>query len=98
MHRADSRNRVGYPDEGGDSGQAWSFCVVSDLLRVRLLRRLRPVECIELHALIEHAHHRLIRAQVALVALRVEDLRHEAAIGHRWVVAVTKAASLLRAG
>src|SRR5258706_7077043 len=57
--------------------------------RVGLLRRLCRNEGVQLHARLVYAHHRWIRLEVALVGNRVEHLRHEAAIGHRDLVAET---------
>src|SRR5258706_3170458 len=65
------------------------------LFGVGLLRGLRAIERFELHAGIERAHHRRIRLQVAVVALRVEDLGNEAAIGQRRRIAVAVAAGAL---
>src|ERR1043165_3111837 len=64
----------------------------SVLLRVVLLRWLGAIERLELHAGIEDAHQRRIGAEVGRVALGVEHLRHEAAIGDRRRVAVAEPA------
>src|SRR5262245_65663930 len=63
-----------------------------DSLRVGLLRRLRAVECLELHAGLEDAHQRRVGAELSRIALGVEHLRHEAAIGHCRRIPVTEPA------
>ena len=52
--------------------------------------RALAVERFELHAFVENAHDRREGRGVALEALGVEDLRHQAAIGHRRRIAVAK--------
>ena len=56
---------------------------------VRLLCRLRLNESIEPHARLVDPHHDGIRLEVAVVEHCIEHLRHEAAIGHRDLIAKT---------
>src|SRR5919198_6482489 len=60
------------------------------LLRVGLLGRLRAIERVELHAIVEHAHRYRVGREVAVIALRIEDLRHQAAVGHGGRIAVAE--------
>src|SRR5687767_465474 len=64
-------NRAAY--RGTDVGSSFG---------VGLLAGLGAIECLELHALLEYAHRRGIRSKLAVIALRVENLWHETAIGH----------------
>src|SRR5450759_5250504 len=57
------------------------FSPAATLRGIGLPARLGVDERIQFHALFENAHDGRIRRQVALVALRVEHLRHQATIG-----------------
>src|SRR5439155_25008309 len=76
MRTAGSCSPAGSRDAVGDSVSAQAS------FGVGLLGGLRAVESLELHAVLEHAHRGAISCEVTVVPLGVEDLRHEAAIGH----------------